>query len=121
VAAPIEGVVVDVNDSLVRNPGAAVSNPYGDGWLFRVMSESLPLPLLLSGQRAAEWFAHQAERARAFFLAHAPRVEFATLQDGGTPVDGVLKTFDERVWREFERQFLRLDPRTNEEGEHHHA
>lgn len=34
--APISGEVVEVNEALVDMPGAVNSDPYGDGWLFRI-------------------------------------------------------------------------------------
>lgn len=34
--APISGEVVEVNESLEDDPGLVNSDPYGDGWLFRM-------------------------------------------------------------------------------------
>lgn len=34
--SPVTGEVVEVNETLTDMPGAVNSDPYGDGWLFRV-------------------------------------------------------------------------------------
>lgn len=36
VYAPISGEIIEVNDVLQDMPGAVNSDPYGDGWLFRI-------------------------------------------------------------------------------------
>lgn len=37
--APVSGEVVEVNQSLVDEPGLVNSDPYGVGWLFRVRAD----------------------------------------------------------------------------------
>jgi len=37
VYAPIDGTVVDVNDSLTDDPEIINSDPYGDGWIVRLL------------------------------------------------------------------------------------
>ena len=34
--APISGTVTAVNESLLDNPGLINSDPYGDGWIFKI-------------------------------------------------------------------------------------
>lgn len=36
VLAPMDGTVVEINDLLEDNPELVNSDPYGDGWLFRM-------------------------------------------------------------------------------------
>jgi glycine cleavage system H protein len=40
--APVSGEVVEVNESTSDSPELVNSDPYGDGWLFRVRVETLP-------------------------------------------------------------------------------
>lgn len=40
--APVTGEVVEVNDVVVDAPELVNSDPYGNGWLFRVRVEELP-------------------------------------------------------------------------------
>lgn len=37
--APVAGVVLEVNDALEANPELANSDPYGDGWFFRLRAD----------------------------------------------------------------------------------
>ena len=38
--SPVTGTVVEVNDGAVDDPALVNSDPYGEGWLFRVDVES---------------------------------------------------------------------------------
>ncbi|MCW1970643.1 MAG: glycine cleavage system protein GcvH [Anaerolineae bacterium] len=42
VYAPISGTVVAINDALEGDPAQINADPYGDGWLVRVKSDSTP-------------------------------------------------------------------------------
>lgn len=44
--APVNGTVVEANDSVVASPELVNSDPFGDGWLIKV--EFTELPTLLS-------------------------------------------------------------------------
>lgn len=37
--APVSGTVIAINDALERSPGLINSDPYGEGWLFRIEPE----------------------------------------------------------------------------------
>ena len=46
--APVSGTVVEVNDALVTTPELVNSDPYGDGWMFRVeLSDPAELDTLM--------------------------------------------------------------------------
>ncbi len=38
--APVSGTVVEVNESLLEDPGSLNDDPYGDGWLIRIEMDS---------------------------------------------------------------------------------
>lgn len=38
--APVSGVVAEVNAAVVENPSLLNSDPYGEGWLVKIKSES---------------------------------------------------------------------------------
>jgi glycine cleavage system H protein len=38
--SPVSGVVVEINDTVVKNPGVVNSDPYGQGWFFKVKLSS---------------------------------------------------------------------------------
>ncbi|MEU8270450.1 glycine cleavage system protein GcvH [Sphaerisporangium sp. NPDC049002] len=44
--APVTGEVVEVNQTVVDDPSLVNSDPYGEGWLFRVRIEGTPEDLL---------------------------------------------------------------------------
>jgi glycine cleavage system H protein len=48
--APVTGEVVDVNASVVDDPSLVNSDPYGEGWLFRVQLGDDPEDLLTSAE-----------------------------------------------------------------------
>lgn len=53
--APLSGVVVEVNDALESAPELAGSDPFGEGWLFRLQVDAPDLGHLLD---AAAYQAH---------------------------------------------------------------
>jgi glycine cleavage system H protein len=38
--SPVKGTIVEINSAVAENPSLISEDPYGDGWLFRVESES---------------------------------------------------------------------------------
>lgn len=41
ILAPMDGVVVEVNDSIVANPALVNEDPMGDGWFFKMTPEDM--------------------------------------------------------------------------------
>ena len=120
---PIEGQVLQRNEQLDTTPALVHSNPYTVGWLFRILpaSDAKPLSTFLSGASAIEWLKKQNELVKEFLVASTPKLEYATMQDGGVPVDGVLKGFNEKVWSEFEQRFVPQQSTVNNLGEYDNA
>ncbi|GII61704.1 glycine cleavage system H protein [Sphaerisporangium krabiense] len=50
--APVSGEVVEVNQVVVDDPSLVNSDPYGDGWLFRVRVQDTPEDLLSAEEYA---------------------------------------------------------------------
>ncbi|GAB1820777.1 glycine cleavage system protein GcvH [Herbidospora sp. RD11066] len=50
--APAGGEIVEINQSVVDDPSLVNSDPYGDGWLFRIRVEGTPEDLLTSEEYA---------------------------------------------------------------------
>lgn len=105
--SPVAGRIVAVNRDLLKTPSLAKSDPYIHGWLFRLLPEEKEPAQwnVLRGEKAITWLKEQTELIKEFLNRHSVQLQFATLQDGGMPIDGVLKGFDADVWREFEREF----------------
>ncbi|GGS94877.1 glycine cleavage system protein GcvH [Nonomuraea spiralis] len=51
--SPVGGEIVEVNQAIVDDPSLANSEPYGDGWMFRVRMEGDPEDLLSAEEYAA--------------------------------------------------------------------
>jgi glycine cleavage system H protein len=122
VDAPIEGQVLKVNTEALRNPPSLNKNPYTAGWLFTILpaDPAASWSQFLRGEAALEWLKKQSEQVKEFLIGMRPRLEFATMQDGGVPVEGVLKGFNKDVWSEFEKQFIGMHTRSLE-GEYDNA
>lgn len=123
VNVPIEGQVVAVNKEVLQRPSVAGANPYVSGWLFNILpaDEGSSLASFLHGKAAGDWLKKQNDLVKEFLLSSTPRFAFATMQDGGLPARGVLKSYDAGVWREFEKKFLTVDTGTRQNGEYGHA
>ncbi|MFG1702978.1 glycine cleavage system protein GcvH [Nonomuraea sp. M3C6] len=50
---PVGGEVVEVNQAVVDDPGLANSDPYGEGWMFRVRTEGAAEDLLTAEEYTA--------------------------------------------------------------------
>lgn len=51
--APVGGEVVEVNQNIVDDPTLVNSDPYGEGWMFRVRMEGEPEDLLSPAEYTA--------------------------------------------------------------------
>ncbi|GGO73958.1 glycine cleavage system protein GcvH [Nonomuraea cavernae] len=51
--APVGGEIVEVNQAIVDDPSLANSDPYGEGWMFRVRIEGDPEDLLSAAEYTA--------------------------------------------------------------------
>jgi len=102
--APVEGIITAVNSRLREEPGLATRAPYGDGWLYKVQSPDLLLNMknLLKGGLVRTWFHDSIERVNAMAAGFAP----ALAQDGGLPVNGLLKRVDEKLQRQMINEFF---------------
>lgn len=54
--APVSGEISEVNEDVDDEPSLINSDPYGDGWLFKItMSDSSELEALMQGEAAVTW------------------------------------------------------------------
>jgi glycine cleavage system H lipoate-binding protein len=105
--SPVDGRVVAVNDAVRRAPHLAADDPYGAGWLLKLQSRHRQASLrnLLSGDLAAAWMRHTAERLRGL-----PAGELGVVMpDGGVPVRGFGRALAPAEWDAVAREFFRTD------------
>lgn len=57
--APIAGTIVEVNGELEDSPELVNSDPYGDGWMFKMQIDEADLDGLLSAEEYAEEIADE--------------------------------------------------------------
>lgn len=101
--SPIEGVLISVNNNVLKDPELAVKDPYKEGWICVVKSPEINTNLknLVQGPMVAPWMQGNLSRL-ASMTAHSA----AVMQDGGQPVAGLLKKVDADLQRRIVREFF---------------
>ncbi|HTN51678.1 MAG TPA: glycine cleavage system protein H [Anaeromyxobacter sp.] len=101
--SPVDGTVVAVNPAVKRD-AAALDDPYGAGWLFKVKAPRLAANLRqLHGHAPATRMLEDASEA----LARRMDPELGRLlQDGGTPVHGIARALAGDAWEALAREFF---------------
>lgn len=105
--SPVDGAIVDLNTQVAGNPSAALSDPYGEGWLMKVRPSRLRANRtnLLSGDGARRWM---RDVAASLQTQLAPGLG-ALAQDGGMPVAGMAKSLNPEHWDALARTYLLTD------------
>jgi glycine cleavage system H lipoate-binding protein len=110
-AAPMDGVVRSVNESLARHPEAIKADPYAQGWICALSPKNLAsnLKQLSIAEEGRAWLDKEVERFQSFFAGRPVQVMALghVLQDGGQLTDGVLEFMDDESWSIFTSEFLR--------------
>lgn len=72
-AAPIHGVVIQANKSLIDTPSLIHGHPYTRGWLVRAVPSRLKedLEMLAYGHGAKRWLQEECSRLTDFFFQGA--------------------------------------------------
>jgi glycine cleavage system H protein len=85
--SPIEGMVIDANPRVLRDPNLALDDPYGDGWILvlQVPQMSTSLKNLIPDSLVRPWLQDCLDR-----FAALSRPAMATGLDAGPPVRGAL-------------------------------
>jgi glycine cleavage system H protein len=102
--SPVDGKILEINESLLSSPESISRDPYGESWLLKVQAPKISANLknLLSGRLAGKWM----EEVREDLLARTNYNLGAVYQDGGIPVDGIAKNIDRDRWDEIVREFF---------------
>ncbi len=107
--SPIEGTVSDINESVVKNPKLALSDPYGEGWLVTVNAPDAKTSFknLLGGPLARWWTEESASRLqRRMPMPTAMAFAGALAQDGGVAVDDVSAQIPDQEWLPLAKEFF---------------
>ncbi len=102
IAAPIDGTVVTLNASVIRDPSLVKRDNYAGGWLFSMVPANEKWQSLPSGEPARRWLG--AESARfGLFLEQELGVAAA---DGGQWIAPPPSLLDREQWNALTRAFL---------------
>jgi glycine cleavage system H lipoate-binding protein len=100
--SPVDGTVLAVNPALAG--GAALDDPYGAGWLFKVKPARLAANLRqLHGTDAGR---RLLDGASEMLVRRLDPELGRVLQDGGAPVHGIARALAGDSWEEFAREFF---------------
>lgn len=109
VRSPIDGEILSSNVNITKQPELLRERLFSDGWAYTIKPKNLDeLKSLLIGSEPRQWMANEFRRLRDFLAGVGGELAPATLQDGGPPVVGIMRQFDESVWKSFEQEFLRI-------------
>ncbi len=102
--SPMEGVIAEVNEAVLKDPALALKDPYGEGWLIAVEAPEATTNFrnLLSGTMARNWMEEAAIRMRA----RIPSCAGAVAQDGGLAEADLTKSLPDSDWTEVTREFF---------------
>lgn len=102
--SPIEGVVVSVNQEVLKEPGLAAKDPYKDGWVCVIKSPEIGTNLknLVQGPMVGPWMQNSVQRLRGVTQQLGP----AMAADGGVPIPGLLAQVDPGTQRTIIREFF---------------
>ncbi len=111
VSSSVTGKVFAVNDELREEPELVAREPYGDGWVCKVVPTYLDdgSGRMRFGEKAAFWLECEFDRFWEFIGAHIPPdlALGATGLDGGLPALGSLTQLSDEAWNAFEAEFLK--------------
>ena len=103
--SPIEGSVSDINQTLVKDPKLALSDPYGEGWLVTVQAPDAKTSFrnLLGGAMARWWTEESSSR-----LQHRMPMALAgaLAQDGGVAVNDLSAQIPDQEWLPIAKEFF---------------
>ena len=110
VRSPINGDILAVNEELSRNPALMKEKLFSDGWGYVMRPTALgEVKGLLLGKETREWIRAEFGRLRDLLASPASGgLQPALLQDGGAPIAGFMESLDDRIWKEFEEEFLKI-------------
>ena len=102
--SPVEGVLVSVNQEVLKNPNLVVDDPYRNGWLCEIKAPEILTNVknLLQGPIVLPWMQNSLARLGAMVQQLTPSLA----QDGGLPVKGLLFQVDAGVQAQLVKEFF---------------
>ena len=104
-----------MNNQIESRPELLKDLLFSEGWAYTLKPKRfVDLRSMLLGPDTKTWMNMEFARFRDFFasLSGDARLVPATLQDGGPPMTGAMKTMDSEAWQQFESEFLTVEERS---------
>ncbi len=112
--SPVAGTIVRINQQIMEDPEIR-NEPYEKAWLIEIKPESW-IADITGGKvaiQAREWLQDEWSRMRDFIIFHSAQQldekAIRVLQDGGELSPNPMKDLPEKVWENFEKEFLSLE------------
>ena len=102
--SPVEGVVMAINNDVLREPDLVTRDPYNNGWIAMVKSPDLAINQknLVQGSMVAPWMQNNVVRLNAMLSELSP----ALAQDGGHPISGLLPRLAPELQQKVAKEFF---------------
>jgi glycine cleavage system H protein len=110
--SPISGRIISTNTKLYDNPGVLNSDPYGEGWIYKIKPSEwiAETDSYYLAEAAIVWSKNELERFKDFLAVsmkkYSPETSMVILQDGGELRDKPLSELSDEVWQDFQKSFL---------------
>ncbi len=110
--SPIAGKVMEVNPLLNKKPELINTDPYQQGWIFKIKPFSWVTDIhsCFLAEDADMWARQELSRFKDFLaesvVKNSPDPSLVTLQDGGELCDKPLADLPNEIWQEFQLDFL---------------
>ena len=109
--SPVDGVISSVNHTLLERPEVVKKDPYIDGWVYAIKPSNLGenIKALKVAKDAALWLKEEITKFKEILMRRNLNLfpEYATVQDGGDIVDGLLEFLGDEQWDLFNKEFLK--------------
>lgn len=102
--SPVEGIVMAVNQQVLKDPDLLRKDPYQEGWICEMKSPDLCTNVknLVQGTMVAPWMQHSLGRLTNLTSQYVT----ATAADGGLPVLGLLNQVEPGLQRRLISEFF---------------
>jgi glycine cleavage system H protein len=116
ILSPVSGEIKKINTAIAENPGILNKDPYENGWIYEIKpSKWIPeADDCYFEEGATHWLKTEMERFKDFLATeikiYSAEPSLVVMQDGGTLCDHILIGLSSEVWKDFEKEFLNLNP-----------
>ncbi|HEY3323021.1 MAG TPA: hypothetical protein VGP72_21395 [Planctomycetota bacterium] len=106
--SPVEGEVVEVNESVVKAPGLVSEDPYGKGWILKIRVKRVTSAVRsLMPERLARLWIDEAKQELSALLGDGLQ---PVLQDGGVLIPGAARELAGDRWPQIAARLLLTEP-----------